>query len=643
MRIVYELLAFLFLISCAGLDIKILNEKDYYSESFLKKLESIQIIYRDGDKRLALKKVDELADDKITSAEQAKKYNLKGVMYFSLGDTDKSIENFELAKSLVKEDLFLFNNISLNLASAFFKMNRYMKTYSYLEQVDLTYLKEKEQVNYHRLSFTVGNQLEKHSAVVDSLLFLMKDLKNLKQVEDFKSKEILVDNYRKLSESARVYLLEQKYKISPMACAYLAKQEAMSRFYQGKREAAQDVVDWLEKNFRSNQDVLKFVNNYKFRAENYSKINSKSIGLIAPLKGNVGKYGQKVVSGINTALLENKSNHGLRVYVKDNGNNTFLAKKQIQELAIKENVAIIVGGLFPQLATAEYLEARKYGILYISLSPVYLPRSEKNHLLIEIPGSVESQIAEVLRPEILEKFGKRVSIIYPWSDMGQSYVDELWSFHNSETINLTNISDYEAGISDYREPVKTLLGLKYPRERKEEFDVWSEIKNVNKHKVRIVNVLPPVIDFDWVFIPSLPRDALQIIPTFGFYDVKGMKFVGGPSWVNQKIQSERRNFAGNVYVIGNDTVNVSDAFAEKYKTINGQPPHLVDTLSFEGGKLILNILGGQSFAERSDLEKKMLNSEKVESVNSKWILQKGVWIKRMDLLEVKSSGFKKVI
>ena len=35
-----------------------------------------------------------------------------------------------------------------------------------------------------------------------------------------------------------------------------------------------------------------------------------------------------------------------------------------------------------------------------------LPRSEKKHLLIEIPGSVESQIAEILRPEILEKFGK---------------------------------------------------------------------------------------------------------------------------------------------------------------------------------------------------------------------------------------------
>ena len=417
----------------------------------------------------------------------------------------------------------------------------------------------------------------------------------------------------------------------------------MQRFFEGNHTGAGDIVEWLEKNFRSNQSVQKFVSNYRFRLENYSKINSNAIGMVVPLDGKLGRYGRKVIAGVNTALVENKSAQNLKVFVKDNGNNILLAKRQIQELAVKENVGVIIGGLFPHLAKDEYLEAKKYGVLFISLSPVYLPRSEKNHLLIEIPGSVESQIAEVTRPEVLEMFGKRVSILYPWSDVGQSYVDELWGVHNADTIELKNITEYNKGISDYREPVKRVLGLAHPRERKEEYKIWNEIKNVSTSNVRIVNVLPPVVDFDWIFVPALPREALQIIPTFSFYDVKGMKFVGGPSWINKQIQREKRNFSANVYVIGNDTANISEDFKKKYLERNGNSPHLVDTLSYEAGFLISKLLSGQTYSEREDLEKTILNQEQIMGMNFKWNFKGGLWIKQMDLLEVRSNSFRKVL
>lgn len=643
MRYFYNLLLILFLASCSGLDIKVLNERDYYSEDFLKKVHSIQIIYRDGDKQLALDKLNAISDEKITEGEKAKKYNLKGVMLFSMGDVDHAIENFQIAKMHVKKDLFLANNIELNLASTFYKKNMSEKAMEHLEAIDVSYLKEKELYNYHKLSFTTANQFEKHDKVVRSLIYLMKDLTTFKEVGNFKYKEVLVGNFKKLNDSARVYILDQTHEMAPTVCAYLAREEAMQRFYQGNHDGAEDIVDWLAKTFPLNNSVKKFVEDYRFRLENYSKINSKAVGLVVPLSGKLGRYGRKAIAGVNTALFDQKTQNDLKVFVKDNANNEFLAKKQIQELAINQNVAVIIGGLFPQLAKAEYLEAKKYGVLYISLSPVYLPRGEKNHLLVEVPGSVESQIAEVTRPEVLEKFGKRVSVLYPWSDVGQSYVDEFWTMHGQEKIELVNAAEYQKGILDYREPVKGLLGLKYPRERKEEFKLWNEIKNVNKRKVRIVNVLPPVVDFDWVFVPALPREALQIIPTFSFYDVKGMKFVGGPSWINKKIQREKRNFSAHVYVVGHDTNKISADFIKKYQDKNGKKPHLVDTLSYESGLIISQVLSRHNFEEREELEKMIRSLKSLKGMSFEWNFNNGLWLKKMDLLEVHSSGFSKVI
>lgn len=643
MRYVYGVVFFCLFLACSGLDIRVLNERDYYSESFLKELESIQIIYHDGDKQLALSKLNQIPDKEITKAEFAKKQNLKGVILFSLGKIDRAIESFDIAQASVEKDLFLANNVKLNLASCYYKKSRYEKVMGHVAEIDTSYLKKKEQLSYHKLSFIVNNKYEKHESVVKSLIFLMSDLESFEQVEQYKYKEVLVANFKKLNQSSRVYSLEKNYESGPIITAYLAKQEAMGRFYRGDHSGAEDIIDWLGKKYSNNAKVSKFVSDYRFRLENYSRINSHAIGLVVPLEGKLGKYGRKVISGVNTALADSKMRSNIKVYVKDNANNALLAKKQIQELVLKQNVAVIIGGLFPQLAKEEYLEAKKYGVFYISLSPVYLPRSEKGHLLMEIPGSVESQILKVTKPEVLEKIGKKVSILYPWSNVGQSYVDELWSLHGQQQIELKGIADYKKGISDYRGPVKKLLGLYHPRERAEEYKIWSEIKNINRRGVRIVNTLPPVADFDWVFIPALPKEALQIIPTFSFYDVKQMTFIGGPSWINKKIQRENRNFAGKVFVIGNDTAISGKEFKKKYLRRNGVKPHLLDTLSYEGGVVLSSIIGGEVFSERADLESKLLNSQKLSGMNFKWSLRGGLWIKEMDLLEVRPSGFNKIL
>lgn len=635
------LLVFIILQACSG--VSVLNSEQHYSSEFLKKMESIQIIFKDGDKQLALQKLKNIPDENISSAERAKKYNMIGVIYFSNRNLPKAIESFQLAKQYVAKDYQLASQINLNLASSYYKSEKIDLAQTTLKQVNLDYFKDAEKEKYHKLNLSVSNQLGDSKQIVDSLIYLIGDVKTFSNVEDYQYKELLVDNYRKLSSTHRVHFLDKYQGERQIVVAYLGKQEVLQRFYQGDKSGAQDVVSWLENKFKSIEEVQNFINDYRFRVENFSKINSGAVGVIVPLSGDrKSKYGKKAIAGINTSLEKlNDGKQSLNIYIKDNMNNEYLARKLVQELVMKHHVSVIIGGLFPNLAKAEYEEARKFGVLYVSLSQVYIPREEKNHLLVEMQGSVESQINTILKPNNLNFFGKRLAILYPWSDGGKSYINELWGHHNAGTIDLTSINHYEKGIKDYRNSVKKLLWLNYPRERKEELLVWKDIRSLEKANFRIINDLPPIADFDWVFVPSLPNEAIQILPTFSYYDAKDLKFVGGPSWINKRLRNEQSSL-GQMYLIANNVEDEGAQFQQEYQKHNGKKPHLVDTISYESMMIVQKILAGQLFDKRDDLERRMLDLKNLAGLTSSWNLENGLWLKDMDIMKVSSKGFSKL-
>ena len=97
------LLAFLAIwASCSN--IKMLTQEEIYSAKFLKKIEGIQLIYRDGDKNGALRKLGELNDVNLSTVEKAKKYNFIGVIHFSNENYNAAIENFLIAKENIGVD-----------------------------------------------------------------------------------------------------------------------------------------------------------------------------------------------------------------------------------------------------------------------------------------------------------------------------------------------------------------------------------------------------------------------------------------------------------------------------------------------------------------------------------------------------------
>src|SRR5690606_22997952 len=173
---------------------------------------------------------------------------------------------------------------------------------------------------------------------------------------------------------------------------------------------------------------------------------------------------------------------------------------------------------------------------------------------------------------ILDGFGKRGAILYPQGDRGEAYLTEFWRRAGESNVTITGALSFKEKETDYREPVQKLLGLYFTRERQEELDLLSEVHALEKKKsIRRIQTLKPQIDFDWVFVPAYPDEALQLVPSFGYFDATGLNIIGTPSWRTQRLLQESSKF-GKLYFVGDNVEQASQTFSETFvKRFNKAP------------------------------------------------------------------------
>lgn len=642
MKNLVVLITLIFIVSCSG--IKLLSSKDYYSNDFQKKIETIQSIYRDGLSSEAIKRLEAIDDSTLKDVEKAKKYNFLGVIQFSNDDTDKAITLFEKANTYQHDFLELKNQIRLNLASSFYKIEQFEYSKNYLRQIQVDTLKRAEGEKYAKLKLIVFQKFEKNEEVISAIFYLGRPLETFNDVKEFDYLSLLKSSYSKLSDSKKIYFLEENTE--NILAAYLAKEEAFRRMILGDKDGMTDIISWLESKFGHVEEVQKIVLDYNSNMKSYSKIDARSIGVILPLSDrNKSKFANKVLSGIESAVNYSKNKDFLAtIHIKDSYNSPAVSAKVVRELILKHNVSVIIGGLYSNNARAQYLEARKYGALFISLSTVDLSKSEKSPLLIEIPGSIQSQIAALTDPKFLNYYGNNLAVLYPNNQKGNIYANELWSLNEEGQLNIKSINKFDTSTKDFRAPISKLLGLKYQRQREEELNLWKAIYEVKEKKTsaRRKQFLRPVIDFDWIFIPTYPNIAVQTIPTFKWFDSKGLTFFGTPSWGSSSQLKKEQNSWGKVNYIGDDVKSYDMSFSKEFKMRNKKKLNLLAINGFDAMSIAVNLIQSSTFEDRGGFSSSIISRQNIQGKTGRWYLKDNLWLKEMSYLNIRKSGVSKL-
>lgn len=621
------------LTACSHVGSRKTVDESQISEVAKTKLAEARDLIKDDKFKQAVAKLSELNDNNLSSLEKALKYNLKGVILFNMNEVDKSILNFEVAEKYSPKDTLLYSQVQLNMASGHYKLNQFTEMNTHLKKIDIKVLNEVEKKKYAQLEFAYGKKFENPAMMVRSSLTLLENLKTFSEIQNSNLYEPMKESFKKLNQSQKIELFEEFNNSGNLAVANLAHLEAESRYTAGDKSGASDVVSWLKSEFGSNDEVNKFVKEFELRMENSGKISLNDIGLVLPLSGEKASYGQKAVSGIDVGLKVLGLNDVVKIHTKDSLDSPAQGAQAVLDLIREQKVSFIIGGLFPEAAKAEYLEARKYGVLYISLSQINLPKEEKNHHLIEVQGSIESQVETLLSDEMIQKFGSRLGIIFPENEGGKAYADEIWRKANQKNIQITSIATFPKNTHDYRDSAQLFLGLKHQRERSEELNILEDVYALEKTSIRRVQTLPPVIDFDWVFLATYPHEAIGLIPTLGYYDANRIKIVGGPSWVSKSLVKEQKNL-GTLYFVGEDPKDINKEMLNKFQEIYGKPAGLIEILALDAMKIGSDALNSSGeVTNRDDFDAKV-KEKPLRGLTTTWSFKEGVWLKNMSSMVI---------
>ncbi len=645
-KIIFTIILFAFS-SCTGISLLSGGDpSDLYSEKFLTFITSVKDDYKKGQSELALKKLKSYQTETLLPTEKALRRNLIGVINFGGKDYEQAIYNFEMALSSSRLDKNLTAQIHLNLASSYYKMGYLDRAFSTLSIAEFRNLEPAESKKFHKLNFNIANELENPSSAMRSLIWYLSSIDSLSALKSEVMYEKLMGSFFQLEEKQKRRLLQEFEDEPILVVGYLGYLEAEKLYYKGKKEDAKDLLEWVEDRYSSFQEVSLLVANFKFRLENFTKMNPHSIGVILPRTGDKVEFGKRALIGIDNGIRELnnklKGKPPFEIFVKDSEGSGVVGAYRVKELVEKNYVSVIIGGLFSSEATKEYLEARKHGVFFISLSQIYLPKEEKNHLLLEIPGSVESLIDNLFSEDMLAHFGKNAAAIYPDSERGRAYIDEFWRKAKIHDVKVTNVKTYDKSKTDHRDTIQKLLGLKYKREREEELSIMEDIHSLEKnYSTRRIQNLKPIIDFDWVFIPAFPNEALQIIPSFTYFDAFNLNIIGGPSWRSQALSRESYKL-GSLYFVGDDFSIKDNTFVNNFIDRYKMKPRLIEMRAYDAFKVISSVLSDNSPETRDELEMLIRNKENLTGITGTWFLNDGVWLKKMVPLKLRRGKIEQV-
>jgi ABC-type branched-subunit amino acid transport system substrate-binding protein len=625
----------LFLSSCGGIQM-LGGRGSLYSEEFLAQINQIKTIHRSGNADEALSKLQGLSDETLNSSEKAFKQNLIGVIQFGQKRYDQSITSFENALLTSRQDPSLTAQINLNLASSYFRLDMKEKAYAILMITEYKYLDKPEFKKFNLLKANLAEELHQKVDYAESLMLYLSDKEDISSLKGDAHFDKLLQVFFELSRAEKIKLLEKHERETYVVSGYLGYLDGEKAYYQSQKDESKNLMRWVERRFSKNDELIALVNAFQARIENTSKVDPYAIGLILPLSESKKSFGDRALTGIDLALKKSAEvrKEPFVLHVRDNQGSAIVGAYAVNDLVEKHNVSIIIGGLFSSEATAEYLEARKNGVFFISLSEIYLPKEQKDFLLLEIPGSVESQVDHVFSNQMLTHFGKKAAILYPKGEKGESYVEEFWRRARLAGVEVTNAISFDDTASDFVDPVKNMLHLKFPRQRKEEFDMLSEVHGLERSRaIRRVQTLGPQIDFDWVFIAAYPRETLQIIPYFSYFDAFGLNIIGGPSWRTDSLAKQSSKL-GRIYFVGDDVLKNFSEFNQNFFKEYQRPMRIIEMRAFDALQVANTIIEDRSFSSRDQIESRVRQISKLSGLTGEWSLKDNVWIKNMTSMQI---------
>lgn len=609
-----------------------------------------QELYAKGQFEDALSKLQIFVKKNPKSPLRSQAENLLGLSYLLTRRPDEAITHFRNSLEFTAPGHAYGHYVSYNLARALKEAGKTNEADQALSKIDPLALDRENRIKYHHLKVN---------------LLLHKNLPFEAARESLAAGKIQSDNpeVRKsftslLTQSLQaidgVMALEDLYRtneessLSELLLVELIKRSKA----RGDSAKAKGYAEILKTRFPGSPLLAEAVETAQteIEVEPESPVKPGTIGVLLPLKGKFARIGAHSLQAIELAFGIFGSNQAsgpdagkITLVIKDSGDEPDQAVRALEDLVKRHHVAAVIGPLLSKGIDTITKRAEELRVPLLSLARQEPSSSATNGFAIPAGLTLRMQAYELARYAIEKLNKKRFAILSPRDKVGQEFTDHFWNAVEILGGSVKGYESYNPGETDFRQQVDKLSGLFYTDARRRELAELTKLREENQitkrnRKTEKYFALPPIVDYDAVFVPDEPRIAGQILPTFAYRDVDNVLFLGPSAWNSPELTSRLEN--------GGDRTFFAEAFfpaaspeAQKfvstYQETFSEAPNSFDAVAYDSAKLLRQALteAGAS-AKRGDILSELHSIDGFEGATGKIKYREGRFERTLKFLTI---------
>lgn len=340
---------------------------------------------------------------------------------------------------------------------------------------------------------------------------------------------------------------------------------------------------------------------YIAQIDSRRKVEAYTIGAVLPLTGKYAPIGQKTLRGLLLGLgVYGNPRSSFKLAVVDSEGTPEGARRAVDRLVSEDSVIAVVGSLLSRTASAVASKTEELGVPSIALSQKS-GLTEGGSYIFRNAVTSEMQVRELVRVAMEQLGYKRFAILYPNDSYGVEYANLFWDEVLARGGTIAGAQIYSPQETDFRGPIRRLVGTYYVEDRRVEYQarVREWFKKQTSLKTRNSppdDLLPPVADFDALFVPDSPKALGQIAPMLAYQGVTNVRLLGTNIWnTADLVRRGQKNVESALFVdsnISSDPAFKTMPFYQEYKRVFSDDPGLFEVQGYEAGALLRQLISG---------------------------------------------------
>jgi ABC-type branched-subunit amino acid transport system substrate-binding protein len=338
-----------------------------------------------------------------------------------------------------------------------------------------------------------------------------------------------------------------------------------------------------------------------------------TLGVVLPLSGHLASFGEDVLHGVLLAagVFDAQAIPGagpeVGVVVRDSAGRPDRAAEAVRELARDPRVGAIVGPLLSGECEAAAGAAEAEGVPLLTLTP----REEvaRDRSFVFRLRSEPAEETQLLVEHAMNGLGaRRFAILYPRDRYGRGLRTLFWEEVERRGGEIVGVASYDPEATDFAGPIRQLVGYALLTEGEkaalaQRERITSRARRLPPREARALMEearaitgpggvpLPPIVDFDALFIPESHEKVGLIAPQLAYHEAVGMRLLGVSGWYGKDLlriaQEHVEGARFTVPFYPESELAVVQDFRDRYAATFHAEPEALAAQAYDAARLVL--------------------------------------------------------